>query len=498
MNSNSRVAVVDDNKLSAHNLGVKLKFIGEHGDIFRTDEWNQLDAARKAEDYFVVVIGSLAREPALQVMQDMEAQGLELPVIVASEEDLGKDFAEQLSATLQSRLIAVHGRPVHHEKLTTSLSQARHLHGLPDQHPESVIISETGTAMFRSLTGRSELIQDLRDTINQLEGKTISVLISGESGTGKEIVARNLHYVSGRHGVAAFVPVNCASVAPELFTAELFGVEKGYQGAIEDRPGYFEKAHGGTLFLDMVDELPASIQARLLRFLETQQFERLGSQETRQADVRVIAATHVDLEAKVKAGEFRRDLFFRINILPVVVPPLRKRPEDIPELIRELVSRLQGEKRQPVSFNSAAVLSLQRHDWPGNVRELANLVERMCVLHGNQIVGVSDLPRSYQYVSEEEFDTIEIAGSGNGKVVPFSGTEGRMGVPGASTDAKVQVSLGINEELGEEQLQAYLHSFEQELMAVALEDCAGIEEMAAERLGMDEKVFRSRREQLGI
>src|SRR5690606_8628324 len=111
-----------------------------------------------------------------------------------------------------------------------------------------------------------------------------------------------------RHGVAAFVPVNCASIAPELFTAELFGVEKGYRGATEDRPGYFEKAQGGTLFLDMVDELPASIQARLLRFLETQQFERLGSQETRQADVRVIAATHVDLEAKVKAGEFRRDL----------------------------------------------------------------------------------------------------------------------------------------------------------------------------------------------
>jgi transcriptional regulator with GAF, ATPase, and Fis domain len=207
------------------------------------------------------------------------------------------------------------------------------------------------------------------------------VLVSGESGTGKELVARGIHLQSPRSG-HPLVSLNCAAVPRELVESELFGHEKGaFTGATGRRLGKFELAHGGTLFLDEIGEMEAGAQAKLLRVIETGTVERVGGSSARAVDVRLVAATNRDLEAEARAGRFRQDLFFRLNVFPIHVPPLRERLEDLPELLRHLAARAgRSCNRPPRSFGDDVVLRLGRHSWPGNVRELANMVERLTII----------------------------------------------------------------------------------------------------------------------
>ncbi|MGB0893316.1 MAG: sigma-54 dependent transcriptional regulator [Parashewanella sp.] len=260
------------------------------------------------------------------------------------------------------------------------------------------------TKLFRSLVGRSEGVNQVRHMISQVAGSDATVLVLGQSGTGKEVVARNIHYMSERRD-GPFIPVNCGAIPPELLESELFGHEKGsFTGAITARKGRFELAAGGTLFLDEIGDMPLQMQVKLLRVLQERMFERVGGSKSIKADVRVVAATHRDLEEMIKDNSFREDLYYRLNVFPIEMPALSERKEDIPLLLQELVARVFNEGRGKVRFTERAIDSLKEHPWSGNVRELSNLVERLTILFPGGLVDVNDLPRKYRHIDVPEYE----------------------------------------------------------------------------------------------
>jgi two-component system response regulator AtoC len=240
------------------------------------------------------------------------------------------------------------------------------------------------------IIGTSANIQDVLRMISRLKDTRTPVLVSGESGTGKELVARAIHF-RGALAQTAFVAVDCGSLVPTLMESELFGYEKGaFTGAMKTKAGLFQAANGGTIFLDEIGELPLEMQAKLLRVLQEKEVRPVGSNEKVQVDVRVIAATNRDLEAAYRAGTFRKDLYFRLNVVTVHVPPLRERRSDIPMLVHHFLNRYAPGANMQVT--AAAMKSLLHYDWPGNVRELENCVARAVTLGDRQIIDVVDLP----------------------------------------------------------------------------------------------------------
>jgi two-component system nitrogen regulation response regulator NtrX len=238
-----------------------------------------------------------------------------------------------------------------------------------------------------SLVGSGRAMQQVRELIARVGPTEARVLITGESGTGKELVAAAIHAASPRKK-RPFVTVNCAAIPRDLVESEMFGHERGaFTGAIERRLGRFELAHGGTLFLDEVGDLSLEAQAKLLRTLETGELQRIGAEEVLRIDVRVVAATNRRLEEAVEHGEFREDLFFRLNVFPIELPPLRDRLEDLPALVAHLAERVRP--GHPASFSDSAVEALASYSWPGNVRELANLIERLSILSGPLVDGAA-------------------------------------------------------------------------------------------------------------
>ncbi len=262
---------------------------------------------------------------------------------------------------------------------------------------------------FRSpLVGESLAIQNIFQTIEKVAQTDSTVLISGESGTGKELVARAIHENSARKD-KPLVIVNCGAIPSELLEAELFGHIKGaFTGATQNRQGRFELAHGGTIFLDEVGELPLPLHVKLLRVLQTRQFESVGSSKTIEVDVRIIAATNRNLEEAVQKREFREDLFYRLNVIPVKIPSLRERKSDIPLLVNHFVQQFNRLTGHSVEAPSGKIMeALMAYDWPGNVRELENLMERLVILKGQGSVDLGDLPhRIFQrYVEEQPHGT---------------------------------------------------------------------------------------------
>jgi Nif-specific regulatory protein len=233
---------------------------------------------------------------------------------------------------------------------------------------------------FDNIVGHSAVMRRIFDQIRMVAKWNTTVLIRGETGTGKELIANAIHYNSPRAS-GAYVRINCASLPETLLESELFGHEKGaFTGAVGARKGRFEMADGGTLFLDEIGEISPAFQAKLLRVLQEGEFERVGGSRTVKVDVRVIAATHRNLEAAVDAGDFREDLYYRLNVMPILLPPLRERPEDIPELARHLAKRIGGVQGRPLSIAEPAMRKLTQYGWPGNVRELENCLERAAVM----------------------------------------------------------------------------------------------------------------------
>jgi DNA-binding NtrC family response regulator len=253
-----------------------------------------------------------------------------------------------------------------------------------------------------ALVGESLAIQDVLKTIDKISQTDSTVLITGESGVGKELVARAIHDKSAR-ATKALVVVNCAAIPADLIEAELFGHMKGaFTGATQNRLGRFEAAHGGTIFLDEVGELPMHLQAKLLRVIQTRQFEAVGSNKTIEVDVRIIAATNRDLEAAVQKREFREDLYYRLNVIPLKIPALRERKSDITALIQHFITQFNTATGHTVEMPQGQILeALQAYDWPGNVRELENLIERLVILKGQGTVDLGDLPhRIFQNFAE--------------------------------------------------------------------------------------------------
>ncbi len=244
-----------------------------------------------------------------------------------------------------------------------------------------------------NITGHSKAITELKEQIRIVAPTNAWVLISGENGTGKELVAHTLHRLS-RRGYKPMVEVNCAAISEYLIESELFGHEKAaFTGASTMRKGKFDMAHQGTIFLDEIGDMSLKAQSKTLRILQEQKFERVGGTRTINVDVRVLAATNKDLEAEIEQGTFREDLYFRLNVIPIRVPPLRERTEDIPELVEEFLKGFSlSTNIEPKEVSPTAIQSLQKYDWPGNVRELKNLVERLMIMTPDRVIQAKHIP----------------------------------------------------------------------------------------------------------
>jgi sigma-54 specific flagellar transcriptional regulator A len=246
------------------------------------------------------------------------------------------------------------------------------------------------------LVGASDAVLEVKSLVSKVAPTDATVLLQGESGTGKEVIARLVHECSGR-AKGPFIPVNCGAIPGELLESELFGHEKGaFTGAIAARKGRFELAEGGTLFLDEIGDMPFEMQVKLLRVLQERTFERVGGGKPIKCNVRIIAATHQHLEKKVDAGDFRMDLYYRLNVFPLDVPPLRDRPADLESLAQRFIDEFASQGRGTIRLESDALAHLRLYSWPGNVRELGNLVERLIILNPDQAIFAADLPAKYQ------------------------------------------------------------------------------------------------------
>jgi len=253
------------------------------------------------------------------------------------------------------------------------------------------------------IIGRSPAMQDVYKLIGRVARADAPVLITGESGVGKEVVSNAIHKFS-RRAKAEYVAINCAAIPSNLLESELFGHEKGaFTGAVNQRIGRFEQCHGGTLFLDEIGDMPLEVQSKLLRVLQSGEFSRVGGNQTLQADVRILAATNKRLEEEVENGAFREDLFYRLNVVRIHIPPLRQRLEDIRLLAEHfLAKRSEGGRGRPMQFSREATEMLEGYHWPGNVRELENLIQRACVLASGNVILASDLPFDQASRSESE------------------------------------------------------------------------------------------------
>ena len=304
------------------------------------------------------------------------------------------------------------------------------------------------------LIGDSADMQLVRELIQRVATTAATVLVTGESGTGKEVVARLIHEQSGRLG--EFVAINCGAIPDHLLESELFGHERGaFTGAVASRAGRIEMANGGTLFLDEIGDMPLPMQVKLLRVLQERVIERVGGTEAREVDIRVVAATHRDLQQCIDEGRFREDLFYRLNVFPIDVPPLRDRRQDIPTLLDEFIGRMEREYGVTVRLRESAIDVLQAYEWPGNVRELANIVERLAVVNPMGEFGASDLPWPLRDESEDDAPV----------------------VVGSTLQAHNLPEEGID-------LKEHLCSIERSLIASALERADGVVQKAAESLGL--------------
>ena len=387
------------------------------------------------------------------------------------------------AATLAAsqNLVSVIGLPVTYPALTQSIHRCQeYLKNRPKQGSGI----KAKTKLFRSLVGQSSQIQFVRKMVEQVAPTDANVLILGESGTGKEVVARNVHFMSVRKD-GPFIPVNCGAIPGELLESELFGHEKGaFTGAISARKGRFELAEDGTLFLDEIGDMPLQMQVKLLRVLQERTYERVGGTRPIQCNVRIIAATHRDLEVMIKEDKFREDLYYRLNVFPIDSPALRERREDIPLLLQELISRLNNDGGASVRFTENAIASLMEHEWAGNVRELSNLVERLSILYPDQIVDVPDLPPKYQYGEVESYqpDYPE-------ELLERQAFNELFAEAAAADDTEEEVttsSVTMSSALPDEgvNLKEYLSELEITMIQQALEQTEWVVARAADKLGM--------------
>jgi len=455
--SEPKVLIIEADADRGRELESVLRFIN-YEPVLTADCGRWKDSVDDAQDILAVLIGTCKSDKALEkLLKEVHEFDEHLPIFLLAEKNREPTVAIEPSSCILGRVEL----PAHYTQLTSALHQAEVY-----RETQSEGAQQRPVDLFRSLVGTSRAVQTVRKMIQQVANSDANVLILGESGTGKEVVARNLHYYSSRRD-KAFVPVNCGAIPGDLLESELFGHEKGaFTGAISARQGRFELAEGGTLFLDEIGDMSLNMQVKLLRVLQERTFERVGSNKSIEADVRIIAATHRDLEEAIIEGKFREDLFYRLNVFPIEMPPLRERVEDIPLLVNELIRRIEHEKRGSVRLTQAAILALCQYNWPGNVRELANLVERLAILYPFGVVDVGDLPDKFQTDSVRA-ETVKISEE--------------MLAP-----QPMQYALDSEPRLprGGLDLKEHLSNLEVGYIKQALDDANGVVAQAAKRLGM--------------
>lgn len=371
--------ILVDNSIGLSTTNIVMRFLCVEVTHVTSDTLLNI-AANEITKHDAIFIDSISENDLINVATHIAAHGKKMPIIVL----------EHLKNKLQGGLINVIGyysHPLDKIQLTSALD-----HCLQIKHD----INESNLSTIK-LTGNSNEVRTLRKMVNKLSPSNANVLIRGESGTGKELIARAIHNTSNRKH-KPFVPINCSAIPKELLESELFGHEKGaFTGAITSYKGRFEIADGGTLFLDEIGDMPHDMQVKLLRVLQERIYQRVGSSKNIKSDVRIIAATHRDLEEMIISGDFREDLYYRLNVYPINVPPLQSRRLDIPLLISELNQQLITKGFSAANLTPRAVLSLMQYNWPGNIRELSNLLERLAICHPEQQVNLEDLPEKFQF-----------------------------------------------------------------------------------------------------
>ena len=322
------------------------------------------------------------------------------------------------------------------------------------------------------LIGDSVEMQNIRSLIERVAPSTATVLITGESGTGKEVVAQRIHEMSGRRG--PFVAINCGAIPDHLLESELFGHERGaFTGAVAARPGRFEMASGGTLFLDEIGDMPTAMQVKLLRVLQERVVERVGGTKSIPVDIRVIAATHRNLQTRIDDGQFREDLYYRLSVFPIDIPPLHDRVDDVRPLVDEIIGRVHRSHGVRLQLAESAMQALCEYQWPGNVRELANLIERLAIIKPNGEIQLTDLPWPLREVD----DLPQLLSS---DLIP-AGADEQKSLPAAGLD-----------------LKKHLADVEKGLIEAALSQSNGTVQKAADLLGMGRTTLAEKIRRYGL
>jgi two-component system nitrogen regulation response regulator NtrX len=403
-----RILIVDDEESICRSLAGILCDEGYETRIAESGDAALAALGREPLPDLVLLDIAMPGRDGLAVLAEVRERWPELPVVMMS----GHGTIETAVRTTRLGAFDFVEKPLSIDKLLLTLQHALELSRLAGENRRLRALA----LRAHEILGRSEAILRLKQQI-QVAGPTNAwVLISGENGTGKELVARQIHLVSKRRE-RPFVEVNCAALPGELIESELFGHEKGaFTGALAQKRGKFELADGGTIFLDEIADMSLMTQAKVLRVLQEHSFERVGGTETIEIDVRVIAATNKNLEKEIAAGRFREDLYYRLNVIPFQVPPLRERREDIDVLARHFVREFCAESGQrPRELTPECLLALEAHAWPGNVRELRNLIERVVIMTTGDRIDASDLPdlrRAAGPEGEPEGGTLERARRG--------------------------------------------------------------------------------------
>ena len=376
MSAKANILIVDDEASTLASLSRAFRLAG-HEAVVCDNAGRALELARTQPFDLILSDVVMPRRDGLALLEDLKNAGVSAPVVMMS----GQAHIEMAVRATRLGALDFLEKPLSTEKLLVTLENSLKLTRLESENRD-----------LRARVGKHTLVfagETMRRVMAQIERVAMSetrVCIYGETGTGKELVARTLHEKSNR-SAGPFVTLNCAAVPAELIESELFGHEKGsFTGAAQRHIGKFEQAHRGTLFLDEIGDMPVAMQAKLLRVLEEGEVERIGGDKPTAVDVRVVVATHRNLEQLVESGGFRRDLYHRVVVFPLELPPLRQRREDLPALVDHFVRQVSAQNGwKPIEFASAAIEALQDYAWPGNIRELRNVVERLLLLAGDEV-----------------------------------------------------------------------------------------------------------------
>lgn len=464
----STILVVDDDRATREGVALAL---GESYTVLTAADAEQALAALTNHEVDLVLTDlRMPGRDGLSLLREIIAAHPALPVILLSAYGSVESAVEAMKDGAYDFLT----KPVNLDHLELVCRRALRQKTLERQNAR-LRTQLAGQSALARLIGSSEAMAQVRERIEQAAPTPATVLIQGPSGTGKELVARAIHALSPR-AQGPFVAVHCAALAPSLLESELFGHVKGaFTGANEERKGRFELADGGTLFLDEIGEISLATQVKLLRVLETQKFERVGGTKTLAVDVRVVAATNRDLKAMAEAGTFREDLYYRLNVINIRIPPLRERREDIPLIIDHYLKKCAADNGRPVIHcGSEALATLSAYDWPGNVRELRNCVERMVVFAQGSTLTLNDVPVDIRRALSEQFSQ---AAAPTSSAAPASAASAAVPAPEPGLD---------------------IHENEKALIIKALEECGGNRSQAAIRLRISRRTLHRKLNEYGI